>query len=460
MSRDGLLRAIADAPEDDTVRLVFADWLEEHGDEVDRSHAELIRVQIEVARLALDDDRRAELEASEEERLRHRGDIHRRLKVQPCVGWAMTRGFPDRVGYDWNNPRKGRLVEDDLAQMAESLHRLPIRTFAGDLLGCAPSSSPRGLPPVGGSGLELLAGWSGLSRLDALEATSGITPYEDRGEFAPGLLALAASPHARGLRRLRLGGWQVDPDALAAVASVAGLPRLTELDFSGDHSAELVEAVGGLVGTPLAHRLEKLLCDWVELPGDIIRGLLVRAPLRAIAFGVPEDEADGVGPLLGSPGLALLRELRITGEEHGFFVDELPGDRDHRNIPHLIELLASADLAGLESLHLRGVALGDGGVKALINGAAAASLVELDLSLCGLTGDGLRTLRPLLTSGRLRRLSLGHNLLTRADAEDMASWPEFGRLHRLDVGFFNHLGEEGRAALKGSPHRHQWLQVT
>ena len=47
--RDELLAAIISEPQDDVVRLVFADWLEEHG-EADR--AEFIRIQIELARRA------------------------------------------------------------------------------------------------------------------------------------------------------------------------------------------------------------------------------------------------------------------------------------------------------------------------------------------------------------------------------------------------------------------------
>src|SRR5688572_22453465 len=42
--RDAFLRAIAAEPSDDTVRLAFADWLDEH-DEPER--AEFIRLQIE-----------------------------------------------------------------------------------------------------------------------------------------------------------------------------------------------------------------------------------------------------------------------------------------------------------------------------------------------------------------------------------------------------------------------------
>src|SRR5262245_51518143 len=45
--RDAFLRAITTEPADDTARLVFADWLEEHGEP---ERAELIRVQCELCR--------------------------------------------------------------------------------------------------------------------------------------------------------------------------------------------------------------------------------------------------------------------------------------------------------------------------------------------------------------------------------------------------------------------------
>ena len=45
--REALLHAIRLEPDEDTPRLVFADWLDEHGDQTDRAHAERIRVQIE-----------------------------------------------------------------------------------------------------------------------------------------------------------------------------------------------------------------------------------------------------------------------------------------------------------------------------------------------------------------------------------------------------------------------------
>jgi hypothetical protein len=238
------------------------------------------------------------------------------------------------------------------------------------------------------------------------------------------------------------------------------VPRLTELVLEPHYDNATINALELMLSTPLATRLERLACLWVDVPAVTIRGWLDRAPLCALAFGVPEADAVGVEPLLGAPGLARLRELRITGEEHGFGVDEMPYDDDRRVIPRLTELLASDALGGLEVLSAQGVALGDEGVCALAGGACAGSLVELDLSLCGLTGYGLRALRTLLAHGRLRRLSIGHNELTRADAEEIASWREFGRLHQLDVGYFNYMEEAGRDALEASPHRHPFLRVT
>jgi uncharacterized protein (TIGR02996 family) len=45
--RDALIRCILESPNDDLPRLIFADWLEEHGE---AARAEFIRVQCELAR--------------------------------------------------------------------------------------------------------------------------------------------------------------------------------------------------------------------------------------------------------------------------------------------------------------------------------------------------------------------------------------------------------------------------
>src|SRR4051812_12811974 len=51
MHADAFLQAILEDPEEDVHRHVFADWLEDQGDEVSLARAELIRLQLQRARL-------------------------------------------------------------------------------------------------------------------------------------------------------------------------------------------------------------------------------------------------------------------------------------------------------------------------------------------------------------------------------------------------------------------------
>jgi uncharacterized protein (TIGR02996 family) len=56
------LRAIQERPDDDTARLVYADWLEEQGDEQSTRRAAFIRADCELASLPEEDERREELQ--------------------------------------------------------------------------------------------------------------------------------------------------------------------------------------------------------------------------------------------------------------------------------------------------------------------------------------------------------------------------------------------------------------
>jgi uncharacterized protein (TIGR02996 family) len=59
---EAFLQAIWENPEDDTPRLVYADWLQEKGD----PHGEFIHVQCLLAAMAPDDPRRTELKVREQ----------------------------------------------------------------------------------------------------------------------------------------------------------------------------------------------------------------------------------------------------------------------------------------------------------------------------------------------------------------------------------------------------------
>ena len=99
-SEQAFLQAILDDPEADAPRLVFADWLEEHGDS---DCAEFIRLQCELARLPYDDDHYSDLQAREF-----------RLLSRNFMAWAdhqpyvhFHRGFLDK----WDYVRPERFVE-------------------------------------------------------------------------------------------------------------------------------------------------------------------------------------------------------------------------------------------------------------------------------------------------------------------------------------------------------------
>jgi uncharacterized protein (TIGR02996 family) len=93
--RDALLKAVCENPDDDTPRLVFADWLQENGEE---ERAEFIRLQIEVARRfeagTLADDDPDEFLAGELERAHGSRWWLGTPPERDGVAFRMWRGFP------------------------------------------------------------------------------------------------------------------------------------------------------------------------------------------------------------------------------------------------------------------------------------------------------------------------------------------------------------------------------
>jgi uncharacterized protein (TIGR02996 family) len=90
------IQAVLAAPDDDTPRLVYADFLEEHGEP---ERAEFIRVQCQLAHLPQGDSQRAELEARERVLLaEHEADWLGPL-ASPLLHWRFRRGFVASLGH-------------------------------------------------------------------------------------------------------------------------------------------------------------------------------------------------------------------------------------------------------------------------------------------------------------------------------------------------------------------------
>jgi type IV pilus assembly protein PilB len=90
---DAFLRAILENPDDDTPRLIYADWLEERGE----ARGEFIRIQCLLAEMPADDEQRSLLERRERELLARHQD--RWLgELRPLLsGWTFHRGFLDTI---------------------------------------------------------------------------------------------------------------------------------------------------------------------------------------------------------------------------------------------------------------------------------------------------------------------------------------------------------------------------
>jgi uncharacterized protein (TIGR02996 family) len=96
--RDALLKALCENPDEDTPRLVYADWLQEHGDE---TRAEFIRAQVRHGELLRNADPGAEDSARQARALWLQFGAKWRADLPQLKGvrWhdAFFRGFVERV---------------------------------------------------------------------------------------------------------------------------------------------------------------------------------------------------------------------------------------------------------------------------------------------------------------------------------------------------------------------------
>jgi len=212
---DPFIQAIAADPDSDVPRLIFADWLEEHGD----PRAEFIRVQCELAVLATDDPHHAELTKRERMLL----DQHERLWAaafrRRALTWKFHRGFVEEM----------RIPTLQFLEEATPLfRRAPIRhvSFFDD-----------------GKHLARLAVAPLLANLATVDLS-----HSQVGDA--GAAQLATSPFLGRLSRLCLQSCEITDSGAEALALSPNLELLTELDLSSTLSVE-----AGLEPGPTANRI-------------------------------------------------------------------------------------------------------------------------------------------------------------------------------------------------------------
>jgi uncharacterized protein (TIGR02996 family) len=224
MTDAAFLQAIRDDPSDDTPRLIYADYLDDHG-QADR--AELIRVQCELARTR-DRDRAVELRR----RVRQLIIQHRTAWQGNLVRWApdacFERGFVEHVALP-----AATFVADGPAILAEHpIHRVTLRDARGcieDLAGCPTLAQLRGLDlrgnDLGNGGVAALALSPFLDALRKLALTRN-------GIGSIGVQALVTTGHLRHLETLGVKENGLGDGGVEVLAGSPNLPRLTSLDLS------------------------------------------------------------------------------------------------------------------------------------------------------------------------------------------------------------------------------------
>jgi uncharacterized protein (TIGR02996 family) len=138
-------RAICDDPDDDTLRLVYADFLQESSDPVRLARAEFIHVQCELAYLPSNDPRWPALQEREDAllaayRRAWNGPVHRRLHAGPLRGQVrsrrgLIRGWRYRRGFIAEVTAHATVViqhADELLALGP-LERLRVREAHGSL---------------------------------------------------------------------------------------------------------------------------------------------------------------------------------------------------------------------------------------------------------------------------------------------------------------------------------------
>jgi uncharacterized protein (TIGR02996 family) len=390
--QQGLLRDICDRPDDDGPRLIYADWLDDHGE---HDRADFIRLQLRLATAPEFDP--------DFVRARHlRWELffghpfRRALPALPAgLRWPdqpFQRGFPEVVAAD-----KVSAFLDG----AEQLFAIaPIRHLELDLRNCRGPFVPR------------LAYSPWLARLRSLDlklGELGAIPMRRLGE----------SPHATGLERLALPFGGVVPAGVEALVDSPLFPRLTELDL---HNTDYAAPVGPMFAAAVERvsvpcRLEKL-------------------SLRSTRFG-PQD----VEPLASSPALSSLKELDLSECSY----DRMLGEAGYR------ALVQSPHLRQLHTLRLAKTGPQLGGLRALLESPALKNLRELDLSSNNLGKKAAELLAAAPALGELRVLHLNSNDLGDKAVEALASSPHLTRLVLLGLRRTK-CGLAGGRALAASPN--------
>ena len=284
------LNAIVAAPDDDTPRLVFADWLDERGTDDDRARAALIRAQCRIEVLPKGNKERKKLER-EAKAILKANELKWTAELRAAklgTKWTFRRGF-----LDGGTMSPTSFVEKgaDLFRLAPTLRAMTFPNAANEVTELAASPYLERLASVDLT-LMCTCGWCGIDEE---------------------LRDLFKSKNAANLRCLNVSRDRIDLGVAGALARAKVLTNLTELNLSDNP----FEPEGGAALAKSKHlsNLTSLNLSRTNRQSEGTRAIATAmqfTTLTALYLSGNTIDADGVAALVAAPWFDGLKELDLS----------------------------------------------------------------------------------------------------------------------------------------------------
>ncbi len=412
MTETDFLAAICAAPDDDDLRLVYADWLEERGESL---QAEYVRVGVEFCKIKDEHDprRHALFEREQELERLHSDSWRQRLAgylPEPLRSWCwsnlhFSRGLPA-----WVTADVARFAQD-----AEALLRVfPITTAHLGVRG------PDDIALLGSTTAFRSCRWLSLHARPELGTAA--------------VQAIVNSPHLGQLKSLQLFGLQIGDEGLVALAEAAErFPHLEMLELT--RTGVTGVGVAALARCPLMGHLKNL---WLRENAVGREGLraLARAEAPALEeLWLPDTQLGNVGTILAKARWPALWRLDL--------------DNSGLAPSSVAALLRSEWFPRLRALSLRGLAFSSR-ASARSDGPRPVNLRNLSIGSPALSDAGLLRLLEPYQFPELRTLWVSDSQVGDDAIAALTAHPceHLGHLYLMD----NQIGSAGAWRLLTSPH--------
>ncbi len=487
-----LLAAIGSNPDEDTPRLAFADWCDEHNEP---ERASFIRLQFEAERhrewtperMDIEEHAAEILEAHHHKWLADEPVWARSSQVKYGIFWAVSlygihNGFLDRITLP---------LDECMANAPEIFATAPIRelgledirdggrALASIVLPGHVSALTLGFsitPPHWPSVLSspLLRGLRKLSlHLLGDQHLSGngetrITWDERDVLDDDGAIAIARCANLSALNSLTLGTGTIGPPGMEALVNSPYLSGLEHLSLRGHPVGD--EGLIHLSRSPLASRLTELDIRNTQVGDEGLRVFFAACPsrLRRLSLGSYETHrvtGEGLNALVRCEAFTELADLILEGmpltPDHIRGLANNPCFTGLRNLRFgqsnfddrmAEELAASPHLRNLRSLDLQNNRVGARGMSALARSSVLDTITSLELHNSGDIADaGIIALAGSEHVRELRRLSLVSTGLGLEGLRAVANSQHLAQLRSLNVESAR-FGDEGARVLCDSPY--------